>query len=44
MFAKPSAAMMSVLRDFVFRHEIFIEASEFDDGFIFVRPQNGRRD
>lgn len=37
MFQKPSAAMMLALRDFVFRHEIFVEAREFDDGFIFTR-------
>jgi len=28
---------MIALRDFVCRHEIFVEAREFDDGFIFVR-------
>jgi hypothetical protein len=27
MFEKPSAAMMIALRDFVFRHEIFVEAA-----------------
>jgi hypothetical protein len=37
MFEKPSAAMMSALRDFVFRHDIFVEAREFDDGFVFTR-------
>jgi len=30
------------LRDFVFRHEIFVEAREFDDGFIFVRRRKDR--
>lgn len=33
---------MIALQDFVFRHEIFIEAREFDDGFIFVRRPKGR--
>jgi hypothetical protein len=28
---KPSAAMMTALRDFVFRHEIFVEARESKD-------------
>ena len=28
---------MTALQDFVFRHEIFVEAREFDDGFIFTR-------
>src|SRR4029077_16487498 len=37
MFEKPPAAMMNALREFVFRHEIFVEAREFDDGFIFTR-------
>jgi hypothetical protein len=42
VFQKPSAAMMLALRDFVFRHEIFVEAREFDDGFIFTRlPRRG---
>jgi len=36
MFGEPSAAMMTALQDFVFRHEIFIEAREFDDGFVSV--------
>lgn len=36
--------MMRALRDFVFRHEIFVEAREFDDGFIFVRRRKGRAD
>ncbi len=33
---------MIALRDFVFRHRIFVEAREFDDGFIFVRRPKGR--
>ena len=37
MFRKPSAAVTTALRDFVFRHEIFVDAREFDDGFIFTR-------
>ena len=44
MFGKPSAALMKGLRDFVFRHEIFVEAREIDDGFIFVRHRKGRVD
>ncbi len=28
---------MTALRAFVFRHDIFVEAREFDDGFLFVR-------
>ena len=42
MFKKPSAALMIGLRDFVLRHEIFVEACEFDDGLIFVRQRKGR--
>jgi hypothetical protein len=42
VFLKASAAMMAALRDFVFRHEIFVEACEFDDGFIFTRRPRGR--
>ena len=42
MFKKPSKALMTALRDFVFRHEIFVEAGEFDDGFVFVRQPKGR--
>lgn len=34
--------LMIALRDFVFRHEIFVEAREFDDGLIFVRQRKGR--
>ena len=42
MFEKPSKALMIALRNFVFRHEIFVEAGEFDDGFVFVRQRKGR--
>ena len=42
MFNKPSAALMVTLRDFVFRHEIFVEAREFDDGLFFTRQPKGR--
>src|SRR5688572_14513593 len=42
MFEKPSATMMIALRDFVFRHEIFVEACEFDDGLIFTRQPRPR--
>ena len=42
MFDKPSAALMVALRDFVFRHEIFVEGREFDDGFVFTRQRKGR--
>jgi len=42
MFQEPSAAMMLALRDFVFRHEIFVEAREFDDGFVFTRRPRRR--
>lgn len=42
MFENPSKPLMIALRDFVFRHEIFVEAREFDDGFIFVRQPKGR--
>jgi hypothetical protein len=38
----PSKALMIAVRDFVFRHEIFVEAREFDDGFIFIRRPKGR--
>ena len=41
-FRKPSAAIMAALRDFVFRHEIFVEAREFDDGFLFSRQLRRR--
>lgn len=41
MFEKPSKALTRALRNFVFRHEIFVEAREFDDGFIFVRQPKG---
>jgi hypothetical protein len=42
MFTKPSAELMTALRDFVFRHEIFVEAREFDDGFVFTRQPKRR--
>jgi len=42
MFEKPSAAMTNALRQFVFRHKIFVEAREFDDGFIFTREPRRR--
>ena len=42
MIEKPSKALMIALRDFVFRHEIFVEAREFDDGCVFVRQPKGR--
>ena len=42
MFEKPSKALMIALRDFVFHHEIFVEAGEFDDGLVFVRQPKGR--
>jgi hypothetical protein len=42
MFAKPTKALMITLRRFVFRHEIFVEAREFDDDLIFVHPPKGR--
>ncbi len=42
MFQKPSTAMMLALRDFVFRHEIFVEAREFDDDFVFTRRPRRR--
>jgi hypothetical protein len=42
MFDKPSAELMTALRDFVFRHEIFVEAREFDDGFVFTRQPKRR--
>src|ERR1700756_1574430 len=34
--------MMTSLRDFVFRHGIFVEACEFDDGVIFTRLRRRR--
>jgi hypothetical protein len=44
VFQKPPAAMMLALRDFVFRHEIFVEAREFDDRFVFTRlPRHGAK-
>lgn len=42
MIAKPTKALMTTLQRFVFRHEIFVEAREFDDGLIFVREPKGR--
>jgi len=42
MFRKPTAAVRTALRDFVFRHEILVEAREFDDGFIFTRTPRRR--
>ena len=42
MFRKPSAALMTALRNFVLRHEVFVEACEFDDGLIFVRQLERR--
>ena len=42
MFEKPSETLMTALRNFVFRHEIFVEAGEFDDGFVYVRQRKGR--
>jgi hypothetical protein len=42
MLERPSAALMVALRAFVFRHEIFVEAREFDDGLIFSRQPRGR--
>lgn len=41
-FRKTSPAIMAALRDFVFRHEIFVEAGEFDDGFPFTRRPRRR--
>ncbi len=42
---KPSAASIAALRDFVIRHDIFVEASEMDDGFLFTRrvPRRSKR-
>ena len=42
MVAKPTKALMIALQRFVFRHRIFVEAREFDDGVIFVREPKGR--
>ena len=39
---KPSPLITAALRDFVFRHDIFVEASEFDDGFLFSRQLRRR--
>jgi hypothetical protein len=43
MFEKPTKVLMSDLERFVFRHDIFVEAREFDDGLFFVRKPKGRR-
>ena len=42
MFERPSKSLRIAVRDFVFRHEIFVEACEFDDGVIFVRRPKDR--
>ena len=42
MFEKPTKALMTDLERFVFRHRIFVEAREFDDGTIFVREPTDR--
>jgi hypothetical protein len=42
MYQKPTKALMADLQRFVFRHEIFVEAKEFDDGFLFTRARKGR--
>ncbi|MBI3085125.1 MAG: hypothetical protein HYY88_05270 [candidate division NC10 bacterium] len=42
MFEKPTKVLMSDLQRFVFRHKIFVEAREFDDGLIFVREPKRR--
>jgi len=42
MLKKPTGTLMAVLQQFVFRHKIFLEAREFDDGLIFVREPKGR--
>ena len=42
VFEKSSAAMLNALRQLVFRHEIFVEAREFDDDFIFTRKLRRR--
>ncbi|OFV92822.1 MAG: hypothetical protein A3G76_10160 [Acidobacteria bacterium RIFCSPLOWO2_12_FULL_65_11] len=42
MFEKPSKTLMIALREFVFRHGIFVEASELDDGLVFTRERKGR--
>jgi len=33
---------MHALQQFVFRHKVFVEAREFDDGFIFARERKRR--
>jgi hypothetical protein len=42
VFEKPPEALMTDLERFVFRHRIFVEAREFEDGVIFVREPKGR--
>jgi hypothetical protein len=42
MSQRPTKALMTALQRFVFRHKIFVEAREFDDGLIFVREPKGR--
>ena len=42
MFENPSRPLMVALRDFVFRHEVVVEAREFHDGRFFVRRPTGR--
>lgn len=42
MREKPAKALMTDLQRFVFRHKIFVEAREFDDGRFFVRERKGR--
>jgi len=42
MLETPPKALMTALRGFVFRHKVFVEAREFDDGVIFVREPKGR--
>lgn len=42
MREKPAKALMTDLQRFVFRHKVFVEAREFDDGRFFVRERKGR--
>jgi hypothetical protein len=42
MFEKPTKVLMSDLQRFVLRHQIFVEAREFDDGLFFVREPKSR--
>ena len=39
---KPTKVLMTDLQRFVFRHRIFVEAREFDDGLIFIREPKRR--